>query len=133
MAKCECCGQELPKPVSQRFQEFKAIYPRRKDFPNAERTWKRLKLDKIADQILFHVKQSIAKDATWKAGYIPLPTTYLNGKRWEDEVEEETKETFKWPNTDAEWLALGKKYDKAPGIGQSWPDFKKVVMGMVGR
>lgn len=133
MAKCECCGQELPKPVSQRFQEFKAIYPRRKDFPNAERTWKRLKLDKIADQILFHVKQSIAKDATWKAGYIPLPTTYLNGKRWEDEVEEETKETIKWPTTDKEWESLAEKHNMKAPPGKSWAEFKRDIMARVGR
>jgi hypothetical protein len=29
----------------------------------------------------------VRHDRQWVSGYIPLPTTYLNGERWEDEIE----------------------------------------------
>jgi hypothetical protein len=129
--KCQCCGQEIPEPTSDRFLEFKAIYPRKKDFPKAEKIWKRQGLDKIADQILFHVKQSIAKDKSWKEGYIPLPTTYLNGQRWTDEIEVEAKPEFKWPTTNEGWEDLANRHGIKPEPGKGWPEFKKKIIDNV--
>lgn len=75
------------------FDEFWNEYPRKDDKKNAIKKWSSLKCDKFADEIIRNVK---ARNATsWKGKekqFILLPTTYLNGKRWKDEVELTTYE-----------------------------------------
>jgi hypothetical protein len=34
------------------------------------------------------VKKRRERDERWNDGYIPDPTTYLRGERWEDELED---------------------------------------------
>jgi hypothetical protein len=41
--------------------------------------------EKIRDDILHRQK----KHSPWLEGYVPHPTTYLNGERWNDEIQEE--------------------------------------------
>lgn len=41
----------------------------------------------MADQIITDVKRRAVEDQQWLRGYAPMPTTYLNGRRWEDEFE----------------------------------------------
>jgi len=36
--------------------------------------------------IIADVKTRLATDEQWIKGFIPYPTTYLNGDRWEDEL-----------------------------------------------
>lgn len=82
------------KPVSagapaveagSRFEEFWAVYPRREVKKEAYRIWIRRGLDRIADQIIADVQAR--KGNVWtERRYTPMPTTYLNGDRWLDEV-----------------------------------------------
>jgi len=69
-----------------RFPDFWAVYPTKRNKKKAREIWKRKRLDKRADELIQDVQRRIAKDSQWKGGYIPLPTTYLNGERWEDEL-----------------------------------------------
>ncbi len=71
-----------------RFDEFWEAYPRdrRRDKKKAQATWKRRKLDNMADLIINDVKNRVENDDQWKRGFSPMPTTYLNGDRWEDEL-----------------------------------------------
>ena len=48
--------------------------------------WKRRKLDGKADVLIADVRTRLSRDEKWKGGFIPNPTTYLNGDRWEDEM-----------------------------------------------
>lgn len=68
-----------------RFDEFWALYPRQRDKKKAREIWKRRKLAQQADVICDDVQKRQKIDGQWLDGYIPLPTTYLNNDRWEDE------------------------------------------------
>ncbi|QAY93670.1 phage replication protein [Pseudomonas sp. ACM7] len=71
------------------FPKFWKLYPNKKGKANAEKAWKKLK---VTDELFALIASGLAKqvvcaDWTKDAGkYIPHPTTWLNGKRWEDEV-----------------------------------------------
>lgn len=79
------CG----KPHDARFDDFWTEWPkdRRRDKKKAREAWKRKKLDGRADEIIADVKKRISEDGQWIRGFVPLPTTYLNGERWEDTYE----------------------------------------------
>jgi hypothetical protein len=80
----------LCRAAPSRFVEFWDAWPsgqRKRDRHKAEQAWKRLKLDDQADMIISDVKRRAVADQQWLRGYAPMPTTYLNGKRWEDEFE----------------------------------------------
>ena len=67
-----------------RFDDFWKAYPKKKDKKKALAVWKRDKLDSHADKILANLRAR----TDWKdIRFTPLPTTYLNGERWNDEIE----------------------------------------------
>jgi len=76
------------------FDTFWLAYPkdRRRDKKKALATWKRRHLDKQGEQIIADVKNRVENDDQWKRGFSPMPTTYLNGDRWEDELGGEDNE-----------------------------------------
>jgi hypothetical protein len=72
-----------------RFDEFYQEYPKKKSKAEALKSWQKNKLDGKADMIINDVKERRSKDYDWlKEGgqFIPHPSTYLNQKRWEDEI-----------------------------------------------
>jgi len=79
------------EPVVQKdpfFVEFWKAYPRKTNKEFAERVFAKLKVD---DALLTKMIQAIhvQNKSVWKdkeQQYIPHPSTWLNGKRWEDEV-----------------------------------------------
>jgi len=71
------------------FEDFWAEYPKKKDKAKAKAKWKSKKLDSKAEIILEDVRNRKVNDYDWRkedGKYIPYPSTYLNGKRWEDEI-----------------------------------------------
>ena len=67
------------------FEQFWDIYPKKVDKKKSEEKWGRLP---------YEVQLAILKDIParqqgrqWQEGYIPHPTTYLNGERWTDQIE----------------------------------------------
>ena len=75
-----------PQGGSERFDEFWEVYPKKRAKKDALAKWKRKGLDKIADQLIADVKNRIENDDEWRGGFIPHPTTYINGERWNDEI-----------------------------------------------
>lgn len=71
--------------TADRFAEFWAVYPVKKGKADALRHWKAQNLDPIADRIIEHVRRMEREDQQWRDGFIPHGSTYINGKRWEDE------------------------------------------------
>lgn len=71
------------------FPKFWALYPRKQDKAKAQKAWAKLK---VTDELFTVIAKGLGLQvvsADWlKEGgkYIPMPTTWLNGKRWEDEV-----------------------------------------------
>lgn len=71
-----------------RFDEFWSVYPNRKGKAKALAKWRRDGLDAIADKIIADVKARISRDRQWLDGYIPHGVTYVNGRGWEDDIEQ---------------------------------------------
>lgn len=70
-----------------RFADFWDVYPKKVKKQDAKKKWKARKLDQKADEIIADVKARQAKDGRWLEGFVPDPTTYINGSRWEDALE----------------------------------------------
>lgn len=79
----------LPKPIAsaERFEEFWVLYPKKVAKQLCLTKWKNHKLDLIADRLIADVKARLTDHRPWLDGFAPNPETYLNQKRWEDEIE----------------------------------------------
>ena len=73
------------------FQEWYRLYPRRQARLDAERAWAKLKPSPELIEQLLEVLPRQIRGMGWDADrkpFIPLPASYLNGRRWEDDFEE---------------------------------------------
>lgn len=68
-----------------RFAEFWALYPRKDAKAKAASAWTAKKLDTSADQILSDIRARLSAGVWTEVQFVPHATTYLNGRRWEDE------------------------------------------------
>lgn len=92
------------------FEEFYAAYPKHKSRDSAERAWAKLKPD---DELRRTIMAAVeAQKRTWdwqKEGgrYVPYPASWLNGRKWTDEVttEEAPATTGRAGNPIDEWAA----------------------------
>jgi len=76
--------------ATKNFDEWYSSYPKKKDKAKAMKAWSKLKVDDslLSEMLSSLEKQKASIDWTKENGqYIPLPSTYLNGRRWEDEVQ----------------------------------------------
>ena len=70
------------------FQLFWFEYPKKKDKARAEKKFLTLKKDCLPSLMSALRLQKTSEDWTKANGqYVPMPSTWLNGKRWEDEVD----------------------------------------------
>jgi hypothetical protein len=95
------------------FDAFWKSFPRKQKKKDSQRIWKRDKLDNIAQNILEDVIKRT--DAYWRfkqKEYIPLPSTYLNGEGWNDEIirpaEKLTSEKHAYVNKPEAYAAVNK-------------------------
>lgn len=70
-----------------RFDDFWSAYPKKRKKAEAKKKWKAKHLDAKADEIIADVNCRLKQDRRWLDGFAPDPTTYINGHRWEDEIE----------------------------------------------
>lgn len=77
------CGK--PEKPFDRFWSAWPSSPRKVGKIDCEKRWKREALDTVAEQIIGHV-EAMKATQQWKDGFEPAPATYLNQKRWNDEV-----------------------------------------------
>lgn len=78
-----CPSDDEPKS----FEQFWSLYPRKQKRKDAAKAWLKNKLHSKADEIIMHLMKRI--ETEWKGKsktYIPLPTTFLNGEGWHDEI-----------------------------------------------
>lgn len=75
--------------LSESFEKFWSVYPKKTAKKDAFKAWQKLKPDEeLLNKILSSLEQQ-KKSAQWtKEGgqYIPYPATWLNGRRWEDDM-----------------------------------------------
>jgi uncharacterized protein YdaU (DUF1376 family) len=88
-AKKSLTTNHKPETINQlsddRFDVFWKQYPRKVAKPNALKAWAKLKVDDI---VLKKMLVAISEQglASRDQQYIPHPASWLNGKRWEDEI-----------------------------------------------
>ena len=78
--------------TTSRFDEFWSTWPtskRKVAKSTCETKWLKLKLDTVADKILANVN-ALKGSEQWTTGYEPAPLTYINQRRWEDGVAEQS-------------------------------------------
>lgn len=72
------------------FNQFWNAYPKKQGKSNALRSWKKLKISNELFNIIMQKLELFKKSEDWlkeKGKYIPYPATWINGERWEDELE----------------------------------------------
>lgn len=82
----------IAKPVKpdamEGFAEFWMRYPKKKSKHDAEKAWAKLKPDAELRALMLLALGSQVRSQDWtkSAGqFIPLPATWINGRRWEDQ------------------------------------------------
>jgi len=82
---------ETPEDRTSDFQVFWEVYPKKSAKKKAETAWNRLPEKKKAAAL-----QDIKRGRFDKVDrqFIPHPTTYLNGERWEDEMPEQVTDAY---------------------------------------
>lgn len=74
------------EPMVVPFDEFWSLYPKKVERKKSEMKWARLSYENQRAVIDDIPKRILGRQ--WQAGYIPNPMTYLNGERWNDEIEQ---------------------------------------------
>jgi len=101
------------------FDSFWKFYPRKASKEAARKAWEKLRPDQhIMQMILDNVKERVEK-GEWRKdnqSYILHASTYLNQKRWEDEVLDQQTQT----RTDPESIKGVSVMDKL--VDRSWAD-----------
>jgi len=74
--------------VADGFEDkFWATYPRKKGKVEAQKAWRKVKPEEV-EAIIARIELNKLGEWQGKAlQYIPYPATWLNGRRWEDEIE----------------------------------------------
>lgn len=73
--------------TKQRFMEWWGSYPmRRVDKDKCEKKFEKFS-EEIQLQIIADTKKRVLEDEKWKKGFVPMTSTYLNNKKWEDDYE----------------------------------------------
>jgi len=78
-------NNQIDKEYIDRFDDFWKHYPRKVSKPNALKAWLKVKPD---DELTKTIISAISKQnlSGKEEQFIPHPASWLNGKRWEDEV-----------------------------------------------
>lgn len=78
--------EESIKEQDALFAQFWEAYPRKDDKSNSRKTWNKYKVTpELLVLMLAKIKQEKVRWSQGEAKYIPMPSTWLNGKRWENE------------------------------------------------
>ena len=112
------------------FSEWYKAYPKKMARADGERAWAKMnEADREAAMaaVAAHVR-------SWEAcgterQYMPYPATWLNGRRWEDELEmpEVAAKLVAWWSTDAGILAKGREVGCLPRPGEDMAAYKSRV------
>jgi len=83
------------KEYIDRFDVFWKKYPRKVAKPNAQKAWLRIKPD---DVVLKKMLDAINQQglSSKEIQFVPHPATWLNAKRWEDEVATASSSSNEW-------------------------------------
>ena len=80
---------KLSEPMKKRFDRFWAVYPRKVGKGKAEDSFAKYKPDDALTDTMIQAVEAAKKTAQWQRDggqLIPHPATWLNQRRWEDEL-----------------------------------------------
>ena len=83
------------KEITTLFDEFYSKYPKKKGKEQAFKAFVKLAPNDELFRIILSAVDAQSKTDQWKKDggqFIPMPSTWINGKRWEDEI----KKTTQW-------------------------------------
>lgn len=83
----DATSQDSQTKTVSRFDEFWEAYPKKAGKKKCQAKWKARKLDSMAERIIQDVLERVEKDYNWTRGFSPNPETYLNGDRWNDDIQ----------------------------------------------
>lgn len=94
--------EKPPDLQKKRFDEFWERYPKKQGKGAAEKSWAKIKPTReLHERIMAAVQDNIDHNLNWKRDngqYIPNPSTWLNQRRWEDEIPKATQRQGGEPN-----------------------------------
>ena len=76
--------------IKKKFNMFWKVYPKKKDKSKTEKWFLKNNPDEELMKIILTKLELFKKTEEWQkcsGKYVPYPTTWLNGKRWEDEID----------------------------------------------
>ncbi len=77
--------EEHMSATADGFSSFWAIYPKKEQKKKAHDVWVRKKLDSHLPVIIEFIHKAAETDR-WKKGYIKMPTAFLTGECWNDDL-----------------------------------------------
>ena len=85
------------------FDKWYSMYPKKQARAVAEKSWQKMKLDSIATTIMLKTAAFVQHyREQGKLEYLPMPATFLNQRRWEDQLEGAKPATSNQPPPTAE-------------------------------
>lgn len=79
-------NESTNEPLNLLFNRFWVNYPRKQGKDKALKAFAKIKPDnQLVDRMIANVSGRLSRGEWRDVQYIPMPATYLNGKRWEDE------------------------------------------------
>lgn len=96
------------------FDAFYAAYPRHEGKAAALKAWNKLKPDIVLQTKMGKALAAQKQSQQWlknNGQYIPMPSTWLNGRRWEDESPQSQSQESQYDRMSA-WAA---EYDRTHG------------------
>lgn len=74
----------LPEELEKTFEAFWDAYPDHRDKQKARQRWGQLKPDDELLTTILRAIETLKTTEQWKDGKQPMPSTFLNNRRWED-------------------------------------------------
>lgn len=105
------------------FEAFWKYYPRKEAKKAAFKAWNKLtteQQEKSIQNLPLHVKHWANRERE----YIPLPASWLNGWRFDDELQSETEKVVKWWESDQLTLAYGNQKGMRPRPGETMQEYR---------
>jgi hypothetical protein len=113
------------------FQEFWAAYPKKVARLDAEKAWNRLTpMDRFTALQALPIHVRYWQIAGTAKEFMPHAATFLNGRRFEDELEmPEPTASNDWMKTTAGIEAKAKQIGVTPRAGEDWHSLKARILG----
>ena len=92
--QCPTCGSTILEPKSaEQYQEWYNLYPRKQGKKEGLRAFLKVRIG--FDELMEKTQQYANSKSDTEKRYIPLPASFPNGERWEDEILEEEDQDLK--------------------------------------